>query len=180
MAPYNVSNWYWIVGDNASQAWSSAAAAYISSDDATYKYWLSLGYLPTKIESEASLQQVLAQQYPAGWPGGDLSGILAAGINIISTATPTLNGTYAIDDISRMDIIAIETSLNAGKGFPPGGLSTLNFPDASGSPHTFSEANFTNFAAAVRDYYYACVMASRMAAATKTLPSYPNSSVTIS
>ena len=79
---------------------------------------------------------------------------LRAGLNIKSANTPSIDGIYAVDTISQMDIISIETSLNAGKGFPGGGQA-FNFPDASGAMHAFSEANFTNFAAAVRDYVYA-------------------------
>lgn len=80
---------------------------------------------------------------------------LAAGIEVVSAGTPALNGIYTVDQLSQMDIIAIETSINAGKGFP-GGATTLNYPDASGSLHTFSETQFTDFAAAVRDFVYAC------------------------
>lgn len=80
--------------------------------------------------------------------------MLGAGIALVSTGTPALNGTYACDLLSQMDIIAIETSLNAGKGFP-GGVATFGYPDASGVMHSFSEADFTNFAAVVRDYVYA-------------------------
>lgn len=47
------------------------------------------------------------------------------------------------------------TSLNAGKGFP-GGATSFNYPDISGALHSFSEVNFTDFAAAVRDFVYAC------------------------
>jgi len=67
-----------------------------------------------------------------------------------------------------MDIIAIETSLNAGKGFP-GGVTPLNYPDVTGVMHSFAEANFTDFAAAVRDYVYA--LKSVIAGASTTLPS---------
>ncbi|MFL9907360.1 hypothetical protein [Paraburkholderia sp. RL17-337-BIB-A] len=98
---------------------------------------------------------------------------MAAGISIVSTGTPALNGTYACDQLSQMDIIAIETSLNAGKGFP-GGATTFNYPDVTGVMHSFTEADFTNFAAAVRDFVYGCK--SVIAGASTTLPS---SAVTI-
>ena len=35
-----------------------------------------------------------------------------SGLNIASTSAPSLNGTYAVDQLSQMDIIAIETSLS--------------------------------------------------------------------
>ncbi|WDD94657.1 hypothetical protein Bsp3421_004791 [Burkholderia sp. FERM BP-3421] len=94
--------------------------------------------------------------------------MFSAGIAISSTSTPALNGTYACDQLSQMDIIAIETSINAGKGFP-GGATTFNYPDVSGVMHAFSEANFTNFAAAVRNYVYA--LKSVIAGVSTTLPS---------
>ena len=95
---------------------------------------------------------------------------MATGIAIVSSGTPALNGTYAVDQLSQMDIIAIETSLNAGKGFP-GGTTTFNYLDAAGAAHAFSESNFTDFAAAVRDYVYGCK--SVIAGASATLPTGP-------
>jgi hypothetical protein len=94
--------------------------------------------------------------------------MLSRGLSVASAGTPNLNGTYAVDQLSQMDIIAIETSLNAGKGFP-GGATTFNYPDVTGVMHAFSESNFTDFAAAVRDYVYA--LKSVIAGASTTLPS---------
>jgi hypothetical protein len=94
-------------------------------------------------------------------------GMLTTGLAIVSTGTPVLNATYACDQLSQMDIIAIETSLNAGKGFP-GGATTFNYPDVTGVMHSFTEANFTDFAAAVRDYVYA--LKSVIAGSSSTLP----------
>lgn len=92
---------------------------------------------------------------------------MGAGLAIASTGTPALNGTYAIDQLSQMDIIAIETSLNAGKGFP-GGATTFSYADTSGVMHSFTQANFTDLAASVRDYVYA--LKSVIAGASSTLP----------
>ena len=66
-----------------------------------------------------------------------------------------------------MDVIAIEVSVSAGKGFP-GGATMFNYPDTSGAMHSFSQANFTNFAAAVRDFVYGCK--SVIAGQSTTLP----------
>lgn len=92
---------------------------------------------------------------------------LVAGLSIESASNPTLNAVYAVDALSQMDIIAIETSLNAGKGFP-GGASAFKYQDASGVMHVFSVENFTGFAAAVRDYVYA--LKSVIAGASTRLP----------
>lgn len=127
--------------------------------------------LPYTVENGAltapTAAQLAAQQAPQAI-ASSVSSAFATGLEIISSSMPSVNGTYAIDQLSQMDIIAIETSLNAGKGFPGGG-ATFNYPDTSGTMHAFSETNFTDFAAAVRDYVYA--LKSVIAGASTTLPS---------
>lgn len=83
-----------------------------------------------------------------------ISNAFASGLQITSTSTPALNGAYAVDALSQADIVAIETSINAGKGFP-GGTPTFNYPDISGKMREFSQTQFTAFASAIRDYVYA-------------------------
>jgi hypothetical protein len=98
---------------------------------------------------------------------------LSAGLAVESASTPGINGTFSCDRLSQMDIIAIETSLNAGKGFP-GGASTFKYPSVDGSMHAFNAADFSNFAAAIRDYVYA--LNSVISGASTALP---ESSITI-
>ena len=94
---YTAANWYWVVDGNTTQVYSSATAAYVPLSDATYVGWLANGNIPTAIDTEASLQDVLAQQYPAGWPQTIIqqaAAALDAPFCIISTtlglsATPT-------------------------------------------------------------------------------------------
>lgn len=57
---YTPANWYWIVAGSTTLVWSSAATAYVALTDATYQAWLAAGNVPTPIDSEASLAQVLA------------------------------------------------------------------------------------------------------------------------
>lgn len=109
--------------------------------------------------------QTLAQQAAAA---------MSAGLQITSTVTPALNGTYAVDQLSQMDIIAIETSLSAGKGLP-GGAASFGYQDVTGAFHSFTPANFKDFAAAVRDYVYAL-----RAFSVGTSSSLPIGSATIS
>jgi hypothetical protein len=84
-----------------------------------------------------------------------LAAALAAGCQIVSTGTPALNGTYAADAETLLNLVGVETSLTAGQGFPPGGATTIAWFDASGAPHTFTAAAFTNFADAMRDFCFA-------------------------
>lgn len=59
MKVYDPTDWYWIVAGDDKQLWSSAAGAYVQSDDAAYKAWLAAGGLPSRIASAAELDEVL-------------------------------------------------------------------------------------------------------------------------
>jgi hypothetical protein len=80
--------------------------------------------------------------------------LIAAGISIVSTGTPALNGTYAINPAAKTDIDGIYSSIKNGDGLPGGGAS-FNYFDIAGAPHSFEAVSFPNFAKAVRDYIYA-------------------------
>jgi hypothetical protein len=57
MMDYNPRAWFWIV--TGSGVYSSAAAAYVSTDDAAYRQFVAAGGIATAIGSEAELQGVL-------------------------------------------------------------------------------------------------------------------------
>ena len=76
---------------------------------------------------------------------------LSAGLTITSTATPALNGTYAVDPTMQARISAVAAGLANGKGFPHG-ATTYAWPDIGGTRHTFGEADWLNFGAAVEAY----------------------------
>lgn len=80
-APYDVTNWYWLVGGDGTQVYSSASNTFVPISDATYQNWLTAGqiYSPsrraTAIDSLASLSDVLSA---AGLPvpsGGSTSDV---------------------------------------------------------------------------------------------------------
>ena len=59
---------YWIVNGSKTQVFSSLARGYVPVSDSRYVKWLESGNLPTRIESEASLLDVLAEQAPSCLP----------------------------------------------------------------------------------------------------------------
>jgi hypothetical protein len=63
---YAASNWYWIVGGDEANVWSSRRAASIPVNDPDYVAWLAAGNWPTPIATMAELEAVLAEQYPPG------------------------------------------------------------------------------------------------------------------
>jgi uncharacterized protein DUF4376 len=62
---FNIANNYWIVGDDAANVWSSAAAASVPIADPNYVEWQA-GNHPSQIASMEELEAVFAQHYPPG------------------------------------------------------------------------------------------------------------------
>jgi hypothetical protein len=92
MPSYNPSNWYWVVAGSTTQVFSSASGTYVQISDATYVAWLAAGGHPTRIDTEASLIAVLAQQAPsvvvqtpaglATYAAAKQAAIMAGGISV--------------------------------------------------------------------------------------------------
>lgn len=60
MTAFNPSDWFWIVGGDESQVYSSAAGSYVQTSNKQYENWLAAGNVPTRIVSEVELGEVLA------------------------------------------------------------------------------------------------------------------------
>jgi hypothetical protein len=179
---YNAANWYWVTAENPGQVWSSARAQYVPTTDPAYQAWLAAGNITTRQGNpipEAELQAVLAKQYPAGWPGGDLATVLGNGLQIVSTSTPALNGIYDISPTAQQKITALAAAIaNPSVGIPGGG-STFAYLDLNGNSHSFTGAQFTAFAQAVMNFVYAAEIAAATATAAKTPATYPTQPITI-
>lgn len=118
----------------------------------------------------------LAFNVAAAEQAAQLDTILAAGLTITSTGTPVLNGTYSVGANEQGNITAIASGLNAGK--VPGGGSTFEYLDATGTAHSFTSAAFIDFAAAVMNYVYAVDMTAATLAAGQSA-SWPAATATI-
>ena len=80
---FDIRNWYWIVGGNGphianagdpftgdeTRVYSSKRAAYVPASDPTYVAWLAGDLVPTRIDTEANLIEVLTSE---GLPTGPL------------------------------------------------------------------------------------------------------------
>lgn len=116
---------------------------------------VAFDHLATDVELAAAFPSYTAAKAIAQAPA-QFDAAVSAGLTITSTGTPALNGTYAVDTAARDVISAVEAGIAGGKGLPGGG-STFNHLDIAGVPHAFDATSFPNFAAAVRDYYYALI-----------------------
>lgn len=162
---YNPAAWYWTCPTVTGQVWSSAQMAWISATDATYLNWASMANTATVIDTTANLASVMAEQVAPI--------VLTKGITLTSTATPALNGTYPLDQLSQSRIVALAAGLANGKGFPGGGSAIL-WNGAS-----FSSENFLNFAAAAEAYVYGYEQAVAGLAMQMVGVTLPSSSITI-
>jgi hypothetical protein len=78
MKNYTAFDWYWIVGGNTVQVYSSKVSVrnYVPVSDAAFVAWSVDGMLPTKIDTEANLGAVLAPYLLRPIPQGILDGYL--------------------------------------------------------------------------------------------------------
>lgn len=92
--------------------------------------------------------ELLARENP---PSVLLAQKLAAGLAVTSTGTPALSATYALDQVTLDQIRALASDAAVGFGFP-GGVSTFDYPDATGTPRTFTPIAIANLYKALRNY----------------------------
>lgn len=141
---YDATNWYWVVGSNESQVWSSKRLTYVPADDADYQTWKDAGYLATRIDTAENLWGVMSDQVVPTF---------YTTINLMSSGTPAINGAYSVNSAAQQSIVALSTGIAAGKPLPGGG-QTFKYSDVTGARHDFSKDNFLNFANAVENYVY--------------------------
>jgi hypothetical protein len=60
MIDYTPRNWYWYVGGDQTQAYSSASGTFVPNNDGTFRAWRLAGNSPTLINSVPELGKVLA------------------------------------------------------------------------------------------------------------------------
>lgn len=129
-----------------------------------------VGGVPTVVWSSAPLSapQLAANAYAA---------LVAAGFTLLSTGTPSLNGTYDVD-VPQQGHINSQISAILLNGTFTNGLGTRVWPDRTGTLHTFDVPHFKAFATQVGMFIDAAILAEETQAAGGT-PSWPQASATI-
>lgn len=77
MTLYQPTDWYWYVGGDTSQAYSSKVHAFVQPDDATFVAWLASGGVPTNIDTMDNLRSVV---FPPVTPWRARAALLDAGL----------------------------------------------------------------------------------------------------
>lgn len=123
MRLYDPSDWYWFIGADKTQVFSSKRNASFAVSDATYQAWLAAGAQPTSIDTLTSLQEVLTNAgvppYAAVTPRQARLALLAAGLldqveAAVAAADQATQITWATaSEILRTDplIVSIGTGL---------------------------------------------------------------------
>ena len=89
---------------------------------------------------------------PAPTPASKAVAALEAGIQVVSTGTPAINGTYSLMPGSISNVNATTTYILLNNAFP-GNMSAMPWFDMSGTAHTFTDVTvFKNFATAYAGY----------------------------
>lgn len=156
---YDIRNWYWVVAETG-KVFSSAAMAYVDDTDADYVAWTDAGNTAAAIDTTESLYGAMSTLW--------LSTYLQA-VQVASTATPALDGTYSLSQIEQNQITSISNRISAGRGLPGGG-ATFTYQG-----HDFDAATFPQFADATQDWIYNTYDAlnSIIINGTGTLPTQP-------
>lgn len=159
---------YWIVGNQSGVVFSGASGTYVPTDDATYQQWLTDGGQPTNINTDGELADVLTgwgspamSVRNAGWTDwgaapiqNQFNAMVAGGVQLVSTATPGLNGIYAMDENTRVRQNSNMHYIIENQAFAPNNSPTKDFPDVTGAMHTFpSIQDFQNYFTATGNWY---------------------------
>lgn len=140
---YNPIDWYWFIGGDNTQVWSSARMEYVPVNDATYGAWVSMPNITSTNPSQADLAAVMIQQA--------LPLYFGSGIVITSDSTPSMNATYPLDADSVTLIGNAARDVASGLGFALG-TTTMPVTDQAGVVHALSEPNVLNLYKAMRAY----------------------------
>lgn len=106
----------------------------------------------------------------------DAQNAISAGINLTSTATPSLNGTYGVGASNQLEINGLVTGIMVTGTFPNNSTTYL-LHDKAGNAHTFPDvATFKNFAVAVLNFV---APISQYAASGGAVGSIPSNNITI-
>jgi hypothetical protein len=65
-APYNPADWYWFIGADTSNAWSSKSCSLVPTTDTNYVAWTQMDCAPSNAATMADLEAVLREVYPRG------------------------------------------------------------------------------------------------------------------
>lgn len=120
--PFFINSHYWIVAGDQTRVYSSAFAKYIILPDPKYDQWLALGFLPTQIDTEENLWDVLQQAAPSALSGLNLPIKLTAYNRLLlinkltsSIADSLISGLIPNDPVIKDVALKLQPDIDAAK-----------------------------------------------------------------
>lgn len=102
MKEYNPLDWYWVIAGDETRRFSSASGDYVPVKDATYLAWAADGTQPSRINSEAELGEVLADQRIRPQSAGVLDGFKERHANKTVIEVPAKLWFRMVNDIRKL------------------------------------------------------------------------------
>jgi hypothetical protein len=147
--PATFTDWYWAVGGDAANVWSSRRAMSVPVTDQEYVDWLVLHGMPSAIETMEELESIFAVSYPRG----SLRSYTTHMRNLTNGGGVTVNGMpFATDPVTVMSLNSayIYTQTNTQATFawklPDGTFVTLNKADVQSLQNAISSFGQSCFA----------------------------------
>lgn len=119
-----------------------------------------------------------APSAPTPTPAQEAAAALAGTVALTSTATSSLDGTYAIDPEKRSDMES-EILNYVTNGSFIGGSATIDWPDTSGTMHTFDATQMKAFVTEIGVYVKTLKGIKAANALPSGMTSFPSNAITI-
>jgi hypothetical protein len=144
-----INDWYWIVGGDQANVWSSARAMSVPVSDADYTAWL-IAYQPSQIATMDDLYNLFSGQFPPGslpTYNADARYRKATGGVIVTSLSPVA---FLTDPVSRNSLANANEYIKSTPG------STVNWKMADGSFIILSGAQLTTAVTAIATFVENC------------------------
>lgn len=149
---YAPQNWYWFIGADTNNVWSSARATLVPTSDQAYTDWTnaSPGNLARSVATMADVENILRGTYPPGTPktyAADVRYRKASGGVIIQSLSPAL---FLTDAVSRN---TMGSALSYAKDNPG---ATMHWKMSDGTFITVVEADLLKMVNTTAGFVQSC------------------------
>lgn len=148
---YAPQDWYWFIGSDTDNVWSSARAMSVPASDANYTAWTAVpGNIAPTLPTMAAVENVLRNSYPPGTPktyAADVRYRKASGGVIVTSLSSV---PFLSDPVSRNTIANALEYIKTTPG------STVNWKMSDGSFIVLNETQLDKAVTAIASFVQSC------------------------
>lgn len=183
---FNINDWYWTTASDNSHVFSSKTGQIVSNTDADYLVWCENNQLEAKLtESYSQLYLYLTKVSsavamraentlePHMTPDQVEVLKISNGVDVVSTSTSSLNGTYALDAATIQKMTMIIAGLEAKSD-----STTVLWSTNDGRYISFTKPQFLTFQTVISSYLFDVMNTATMLNAEQSA-SWPTTPLTI-